>query len=82
MAAIARWLRAFGHFWFDFLFGDSPVLFPATLVVVAVAFGLRHHRLAAVISVPLLVIALIVGTAYLGRTKSAQPGTGEADETP
>jgi hypothetical protein len=81
MATIARWLRTFGHFWFDFLFGDSPVLFPATLVVVAVAFELRHHRLAAVISVPLLVIALIVGTAYLGRTKSAQPGTGEADET-
>lgn len=73
MAAAARWVRTFGRFWFDFLFGDSPVLFPATLVIVAIAFALRHHRLAAVIVVPLLVIGLIVGTAFLGRRKPARP---------
>ena len=79
--AVTRWARAFGRFWLDFLFGDSPVLFPATLVIVAVAFALRHHRLAAVIAVPVLVIVLIVGTAYLGRKKPAQPGTSvEANE--
>lgn len=71
---VARTLRSFGRFWLDFLFGDSAVLFPGTLVVVGVAFALRHDRVAAVIAVPVLVIGLIVGTAYLGRRK---PATGD-----
>ena len=69
--AALKWVRSFGRFWIDFLFGDSAVLFPGTLVVVGVAFALRHDRVAAVIAVPLLVIGLIVGTAYLGRRKPA-----------
>ena len=73
--AVTRWARAFGRFWLDFLFGDSPVLFPGTLVIVGVAFALRHDRLAAVVTVPLLVIGLIVGTAYLGRRKPTEPET-------
>jgi hypothetical protein len=72
MVAVARWARAFGRFWFDFLFGDSPVLFPATLAIVGVAFALHHDRPAAVVMVPLLVIVLIVGSAYLGRRKSTE----------
>lgn len=72
MTSIARWASAFGRFWLDFLFGDSPVLFPATLAIVGVAFGLRHDRVEAVITVPLLVIGLIVATAYLGRRKATE----------
>lgn len=78
MVAVARWARAFGRFWLDFLFGDSPVLFPATLLIVGVAFALRHDRLAAVVTVPLLVIGLIVGTAYLGRSKPDRERPAEA----
>jgi len=70
MAMLARGARAFGHFWVDFLLGDSPILAPATLIIVGVAYGLRHERIAAIIVVPLLVVTLIGATAFFGRRRS------------
>ena len=37
MTLIARGLRAFGHFWWDFLVGDTPELAVATAALVLVA---------------------------------------------
>jgi hypothetical protein len=34
-AALGKALRAFGHFWWDFLIGDTPELAVATLLTAA-----------------------------------------------
>jgi hypothetical protein len=76
--ALARWVKAFGHFWWDFLVGDTPELFVAMLVLVGVAFALRHDRIAAVVTLPLLAILALVGSAWRGRTRArkGQPADG------
>ena len=66
---IARWVKAFGHFWWDFLVGDTPELFVAMLVLVGVAYALRDDRVAAVVALPLLAILALVGSAWRGRTR-------------
>ena len=73
-----RALHGFGHFWIDFLFGDSPILAPATLAIVGVAFALRHDRAAAVALVPMLVVLLLGTTAYLGRRRPGPSPGGTA----
>jgi len=67
--AIARGARAFVRFLVDFLFGDSPIIFPATVIIVLIAYALRHERATAVVAVPLMVSALIGGTAFVGRRR-------------
>lgn len=67
--AIGRAASAFGRFWWDFLIGDTPELFVATLVVIGVAFGLRDHRWVAVTVVPLLAVGFLLASAYRGRRK-------------
>jgi hypothetical protein len=67
---LPRVLRAFGRFWVDFLFGDSIVLAPATLLILGIAFALRHHGVVAVVVVPVLVAALIGATAFQGRRRA------------
>lgn len=70
MGAITRALRSFGHFWWDFLVGDTPELFVAMLVLVGVAFALRHERVAAVVLLPVLAIVSVVGSAWRGRRRA------------
>ncbi|HLM97142.1 MAG TPA: hypothetical protein VK283_12560 [Acidimicrobiales bacterium] len=79
MTTVGRWLAAFGRFWLEFLFGDSLLLFPATLAIVGVAFALRHQRTAAIVVVPLLLVGLIAFAAYLGRQRAPRPGPGEGE---
>jgi len=69
MAAVVRGIKAFGHFWWDFLVGDTPELFVATLVLVGVAFALRHDRTADVVVLLLLAIVALVGSAWRGRVR-------------
>jgi hypothetical protein len=66
---VARALSSFGRFWWDFLIGDTPELFVATLVVIGVAFGLRDHRWAAVAVVPLLAVGFLLASVYRGRRR-------------
>lgn len=77
-AAVERALRAFGRFWWDFLVGDTPELFVAMLVLVGLAFALRHDRIADIVVLPLLAILALVGSAWRGRvrgtSRSAQEG--------
>lgn len=72
MEAVRRALRAFGHFWMDFLVGDTPELFVAMLVLVGLAFALRHDRVAAIVLLPVLAAAVLVGSAWRGRTRSSR----------
>ena len=65
----ARWARAFGHFWWDFLVGDTPELFVAVLVLVVVAYVLRHDRVADVVALPALAISALLGSAWRGRSR-------------
>ena len=44
MSVISRALRAFGHFWWDFLIGDTPELALATGIIVALAFLVSGER--------------------------------------
>ena len=57
-----RLLVAFGRFWYDFLVGDTPELFVATLAIIGVIalVSLRGHDNAlAVASLPVLAVAAL-----------------------
>jgi hypothetical protein len=66
---IARGLRAFGSFWWDFLIGDSPGIFVAVIAIVAVALLLRGHSSVAVVVLPLMAIATLLTTVLVARNK-------------
>jgi hypothetical protein len=67
MSAVARGLRAFGRFWLDFLVGDTPELFVATLVVVGAALALASLHMLSIVVVPGVAIAAVVWSAARGR---------------
>lgn len=75
---VARWTKAFGHFWWDFLVGDTPEFFVAVLVLVGVAFALRHDRVAAIVLLPLLAIVALVGSAWRGRRRPTRRPADDA----
>ena len=67
MTSVSRGLRAFGRFWLDFLVGDTPELFVATLVVVGIAFLLAPLHVLPVVVVPAVVVLAVVVSAARGR---------------
>jgi hypothetical protein len=69
MKMITRGVRAFGAFWWDFLVGDTPELFVATLVIVGLALLLRHQRVIAVILLPVLAIVFLLASTLRGRQR-------------
>jgi hypothetical protein len=70
MRTLRRGARSFVSFWWDFLVGDTPELFVATLVIVGTALLLRHHRLAAIIVLPVMAIAFLLISTLRGRGRS------------
>ena len=57
-----RWLAAFGHFWWEFLIGDTPELFVAVLVVVGLVALCRivlQLNVLALVALPLLCMAAL-----------------------
>jgi hypothetical protein len=81
MKLIKRWGRAFGLFWWDFLVGDTPELFVATLVIVAVALLLGHHHESGYLMLPALAIVFLVLSAYRGRRRTGPVGTNTTKQT-
>lgn len=69
-----RMIGRFGHFWWDFLIGDTPELFVGAIVVVGtVALLCLDHslRTAAAVVLPVLVVGLLVWSlAWAGRRPS------------
>ena len=60
-----RLLRGFAMFWWDFLVGDTPELFVATLVILgvtAVVSVAAHANGVAVVLLPILVILALSGS--------------------
>jgi uncharacterized membrane protein len=64
---ISRGLRAFGHFWWDFLVGDTPELLIAVIVIVALALMLRHHHDIAIILLPVMTVLFLLASTLRGR---------------
>ena len=67
-----RWLVAFGHFWWEFLIGDTPELFVGAVCVIGVLALLCLHpglRTLAAYLAPVLVTAVLV--ASVGRSSAA-----------
>ena len=69
MGRVSKLLRGFGHFWWDFLIGDTPELFVAVLAIVGTAYGLRHVRAAAIAVLPVLAAVFLVLSALRGRAR-------------
>lgn len=67
---LGRALRAFGHFWWDFLVGDTPEVALATGVLVAVAFLLAGSRWVGAILLPLLAAAFLLLSVLRGRKRA------------
>jgi hypothetical protein len=60
MTAVTRFVRSFGQFWWEFLIGDAPELFAATVVIVVLAILLRHHGDVAYAVIPSTTTVLLV----------------------
>jgi hypothetical protein len=71
---VGRGLRAFGHFWWDFLVGDAPEFFIGTVAIVVVALLLHHHRTVAIVVLPVTaVVFLVASTVRAARRSSHTP---------
>ena len=68
--AVARAVRAFGHFWWDFLVGDTPELALATGAIVGLAFLLAGQRWVGAILLPLVAAAFLFVSTYRGRRRA------------
>jgi len=68
--AAARALRVFGHFWWDFLVGDTPEFALATGAIVGLAFLLTGERTAGAILLPLTAAAFLLVSTYRGRRRA------------
>jgi hypothetical protein len=62
-----RVLAAFGHFWWDFLVGDTPEIFVGVLATVGLVVLLRHDAGVALVVMPVAVTAVLV--ASLARSR-------------
>ncbi len=71
MKVLTRGLRAFGAFWWDFLIGDTPELFVATLVIVVLALLLRHEHDVAVVLLPVAAVVFLIASTLRGRRRSS-----------
>ena len=70
---VLRLLIGFGRFWWDFLIGDTPELFVAALTVIGVIALLSEvagANVAAIVALPLLVIASLSISLYRAQSAS------------
>jgi hypothetical protein len=64
---VTRSIAAVGHFWWDFLVGDTPELFLATLVVIGLAIVLHRHGVVAIFVVLAAVVGFLSVSTWRGR---------------
>jgi hypothetical protein len=70
VSVVGKWVGAFGRFWWDFLIGDTPELFAAVLVVIGLAFVLRHERVAGVAVVIVAALGCLALSTWRGRKRA------------
>ncbi|MDA8039641.1 MAG: hypothetical protein M0Z69_10880 [Actinomycetota bacterium] len=76
MSTAARAVVAFGRFWRDFLVGDTPELFVATLVLVGLAIAFGHTRSLQSAGIPVVLVAVVGSLAlstWRGRRRGEPP---------
>jgi hypothetical protein len=73
VSTVARVIRAFGHFWWDFLVGDTPELALATGAIVGLAFLLAGQRRVGAILLPLVAAGFLLVSTYRGRKRAPRP---------
>ncbi|MHB8245428.1 MAG: hypothetical protein ACYDGN_08750 [Acidimicrobiales bacterium] len=64
-----KWASAFGRFWWDFLIGDTPELFAAVLIVIVLAFALRHHQAVGIAVVLVAAVGFLTLSTWRGRRR-------------
>ena len=64
---VTRSVVAFGRFWWEFLVGDTPELFVATLIVIGLAVALHHHTIVAIVVVLAAVLGCLGLSTWRGR---------------
>jgi hypothetical protein len=67
---LARLLKGFGAFWWDFLVGDTPELLVGVLVAIALVAVLAKAaslNALAVVAFPAAVVVMLAGSVYLAR---------------
>jgi hypothetical protein len=82
---LRRYVAAFGHFWWEFLVGDTPeLLVGAVLAVVVVAFFAHHGvaRAVTVASLPVLVIAMLGASVRRAQRAAARSQRDAAGSPP
>ena len=70
MKAVTRAIRAFGHFWWDFLVGDTPELALAVGAIVGLAFLLDGQHIVGAVLLPLVAAAFLFVSTYRGRRRA------------
>jgi len=68
--ALARAVRAFGHFWWEFLVGDTPELALAVGAIVGLAFLLAGQHVVGAILLPLVAALFLFVSTYRGRRRA------------
>ncbi len=64
---LGRWLATFGRFWWEFIVGDTPeVALGVAVIVVAGWLIAKSAQAAAVVVVPLAIIALLAASLRRG----------------
>lgn len=71
METTKQLLSSFGRFWWEFLVGENPDAFIGAFVIIGAAILLRHDRPAAIVVVPVLALAVLIGSTYRGRKRTA-----------
>ena len=71
MESLRRAAHATARFTWNFLVGDTPEVILTTGVIVALAFALHTHRLAAVIALPLVGLCGLAIGVWRGVRKAA-----------
>jgi uncharacterized membrane protein YdjX (TVP38/TMEM64 family) len=66
---VTRSAVAFGRFWWDFLVGDTPELFVATLIVIALAEILHRQRVLAIVVVLVAAVGFLCLSTWRGRKR-------------
>jgi len=72
--AVTRAVRAFGHFWWEFLVGDTPELALAVGAIVGLAFLVADGtRIIGAILLPLVAAVFLFVSTYRGRRRAPRP---------
>lgn len=67
---MTRLLKAFGHFWVDFLIGDTPEIFVGVVILLAIVVPFRHHGAVAAAALLALVPLVLAASLMRGRRRA------------